>query len=206
MKIVNAQSITQNPAGSQLHRTTATFLQCLAGGIFIGLMAQFSVPLPFSPIPITLQTFALYTLIIMQGQKKATYSVICYLIQATLGLPVLHGGIANPAWMFYPTAGYLLGFAGCAFVAGALLEKKQNPGFLWTILSLIAGQVVLYAMGTAYLSFFVGASQAYALGIAPFMLGAVIKTIAAACTSAPIRFVKTIKTLYAGGQPHNWKQ
>jgi biotin transport system substrate-specific component len=190
MKNFSLQSISQNSVyTSRYTQYAVTSLQCVAGSVFLGLMSQFSVMLPFTPIPITLQTFALFMLIIAQGQRKASYSVILYLVQASVGLPVLYGGIANPAWMLFPTAGYLIGFLACTIVAGYLLEKKENPGVLWTLFSLTCGQVALYTLGTAYLSYFVGVNQAFALGVAPFLVGAIVKLSAAACSVKPIQFV-----------------
>lgn len=189
MKMFFGQSLSENVSYTRSLRTLSTALQCITGSVFLGLMSQFSVQLPFTPVPITLQTFALFLLILAQGKKKASYSVILYLMQATLGLPVLNGGLVNPAWMLSPTAGYLIGFLGCTYVGGYMLERKRNPGFGWTLFSLACGQSVLFLMGTAYLSYFVGLNNAFTLGVAPFLLGAVLKLCSASCASKPINSV-----------------
>lgn len=191
MRMIFEQSISENSVYDKLLSYASTALFCIAGSIFMGLMSQFTLDLPFTPVPLNLQTFALFLLIIAQGKKKATYSILLYLAQASMGLPVLSGGSSNPLWIILPSAGYLLGFVGCSYVAGYILEMKQKPGFAWTLLSLFCGQVVLYLMGTAYLSWFVGVNQAYALGVAPFLFGAIVKVTAASCTAKPVNFVKS---------------
>lgn len=192
MKVNFEQSISENLISSKSAGFLSTALQCVMGSIFLGLMSQFSVTLPFTPVPITMQTFALFLLIMAQGQKKATYSVLLYLAQASVGLPVLNGGMANPLWMVSPTAGYLVGFLACTIIGGYLYERKSTPGFAWTMISLCSGQIALFSLGTIYLSTFVGADNALALGVVPFLVGALLKLLAASCAAKPIQFMVSL--------------
>ena len=189
MKNLGLQALHQNIAYKNISFYALPALHCLTGSVFIALMSQLSLHLPFTPIPITLQTLAVFLLIVAQGRIKATYSVMLYLAQASAGLPVLAGGLVNPAWMLFPTAGYLVGFIGCTLVAGTLLQKKENPSFLWTLFSIASGQVILFVLGASYLSYFVGVENAIAFGVVPFLYGAALKVLAAACSRKPIQFV-----------------
>lgn len=187
MKILDYPQESTLSVEKSLSESLINFGACtLFGSIFLALMAQVSINLPFTPVPISMQSLAVFLLVLAQGKNKATGSVVLYLAQATIGLPVLAGGIANPLWIMFPTAGYLVGFVGCAWVAGYLLEKKENSGFFWCLTSLVAGTLVLYLLGTAHLSLFVGWDNAFQLGVLPFLSGSVIKLLAAASAKKPI--------------------
>ena len=80
------------------HQLAITCAIALLGSIFLALMSQVC-PLPFTPIPFTLQTLALFLLSGILGSAHALRSVICYLVQGTVGLPVFAGGLANPLWV-----------------------------------------------------------------------------------------------------------
>lgn len=143
-------------------------INCFLGSLFIALMTQISVYLPYTPVPVTMQVLALFLLVLVQGKGRATGSVVLYLVQATLGMPVLAMG-TNPLWMVGPTAGYMIGFMGCTFVSGYLLEKQVNPSFLRIFFSLTAGLLVTYFAGAFFLSLLFGVHKALTLGILPFI-------------------------------------
>ncbi|CRX38348.1 biotin transporter BioY [Estrella lausannensis] len=165
-------------------------LTIAAGSIFLAGMAQIAIPLPFNPVPVSMQTFGVMLLALTLGKKEALCAVLAYLMQATLGLPVLAGGAVQPLWAISPTAGYLIGFVAAVFVSSSLLEMKQNRSFLWTMTALFAGEAVIYILGATVLSFFVGFENAILLGVVPFVVGSVLKLIAAASLEKPIDFVK----------------
>lgn len=164
-------------------------LHCILGSLFLALMAQITLYLPYSPVPISMQTFALFLLILVQGKNKATASVTLYLVQAALGMPVLATGV-NPLWMVGPTAGYLIGFLGCSLVAGFLLEKQANHGFFRTFLCFVAGLAVIYAAGTLFLYAFIAGNQAFAIGVLPFLGVDLLKAAAVASLSVPINAIR----------------
>jgi biotin transport system substrate-specific component len=164
-------------------------LNCIAGSLFLALMSKITIPLPYSPVPISMQTFALFILVMTQGKNRAAGSVLLYLVQATCGMPVLATGI-NPLWMLSPTAGYLFGFLGCTLLAGYLIEKRARPSFIHTFVALIAGLSVIYCAGTLFLSLFVPGSQAFAVGTLPFIGVDLLKAGAAAALFAPASWMK----------------
>lgn len=139
--------------------------QVLCGSIFMVLAARISLNLPFTPVPLTFQTFAVLLLAMVLGGKKASAAIILYLAQASCGLPVLGGAaMTNPMWIISPTAGYLLGFALAAYSTGMLLEYKKNAFF-----SVLLGLVCIYLPGILWLSTYIGCEQAFKCGVLCFM-------------------------------------
>lgn len=168
-------------------------VQVLLGSAFLGLMAQLAIQLPFTPVQLSMQSLGVALLAISLGSRKALLSVAAYLIQATVGLPVLAGGLSNPLWMVGPKMGYLIGFAMAAFIVGTFLERRQSSSFVrnWLILSLNEGIILL--MGTLWLGIFVGWGEAFALGTVPFLPGALIKITIAASSIKPVKWLKSFK-------------
>lgn len=156
-------------------------LHVVLGSLFLGCISQLSVPL--QPVPITMQTLGVFILACLQGGKKASLSCLLYLVQASVGLPVLAGMISNPLWMVGTTAGYLAGFPIAAYIIGTLVERKETPTVLWTTFSIICGQLVLYTLGTTWLATFIGFEKAFVLGVLPFVPGAVLKIAIASSAS-----------------------
>lgn len=179
------QTITKTVATSWL-----SVLQVLVGSLFLSLMAQVAVPLPFTPVPVSLQTFAVALLAITLGSKKAPIAVMLYLVQATMGFPVLALGAVNPLWMVGPKAGYLLGFVASSFVVGKLVESNSKPslGKSWLILSL--NEAITLCLGALWLSAFVGWPNTLAMGVIPFIPGALLKISAASLAVNPIQSLK----------------
>jgi len=161
------------------------FMIACLGSCFLALMSQLAIPLIGTPVPMTLQTLAVFLLGGILGGRRAAYSVIAYLIQGCCALPVFAGGVANPLWILSPQAGFLLSFVAAAFVIGKMIERK--PGILYIVGALILGQLVIFALGMACLSFYVGVSKACMVGVVPFLSGAVLKIMAG---SLAIRFYR----------------
>lgn len=166
-------------------------LQVIMGSIFLGLMAQAAIPLPFTPVPISLQTLAVSLLAIALGSKKAPLAVLLYLLQATCGLPVLAGGTVNPLWMVGPRAGYLIGFVLASYLIGRLLEiKKSHPSIIWSFFSISLGELSIVCAGTLWLSTFVGIETAFYMGLFPFLPGSAAKVAIAVCSIKPLDVIK----------------
>ncbi len=166
-------------------------LQVVLGSIFLGLMAQIAIPLPFTPVPVTMQTFGISLLAISLGSRKAPLAVLMYLLQATIGLPVLAKGLTNPLWMIGPNGGYLIGFIVSSYVVGKLIESYRGAHFLknWLILSLNEGIILFF--GAAFLGLFVGWEHAFAMGALPFIPGALLKITMAASSIQPIEWARS---------------
>lgn len=143
------------------------------------LAAQVSFPLPFTPVPLTGQTFAVLLTGALLGSRLGALTLLAYLAEGLVGLPVFAGGKAGPAALLGPTGGYLVGFVASAYVVGWLAERgwDRRPGT--TALAMAIGNVVIYAAGASWLAQFVGLPQAFQLGILPFLPGDLIKLLLA---------------------------
>lgn len=136
----------------------------IGGALFIALLAKIALYLPFTPVPVTLQTLACMLVGAALG-KKGALSVITYIALGVMGLPVLNVG------MF--TAGYLLGFAVAAYLIGYLFETKIVKNVFTAFLAFTAGELLILTMGSLWLSLFI--EHAFALGFFPFLLGGLFK-------------------------------
>jgi biotin transport system substrate-specific component len=170
-------------------------LQVALGSIFLALMAQIAIPLPFSPVPITLQSLGVALLAISLGRVKAPLAVCGYLAQASIGLPVLAGGLVNPLWMIGPKAGYLLGFVLSSWIISRLLELDKTPSLdkpLWIkrFIYIACGETSILCLGTLWLACFVGLPNALLMGFLPFLPGALAKITVATTAIQPIRWIR----------------
>jgi biotin transport system substrate-specific component len=147
----------------------------LGGVLLIALAAQVQIPLPFSPVPVTGQTFAVLLLGALYGSKRGAATVLTYLVLGTVGFPVFAGGAAGAARLMGPTAGYLVGFIAAAFVVGALAERGWDRRPWTTAGAMILGNLIIYAVGVAWLARFVGWDKVLATGVLPFLAGDALK-------------------------------
>lgn len=171
---------------SSVERWIIPSIQVLAGSILLALIAQVTIPLPNTPVPISLQTFGVFLVALTLGSKKGTAAILTYLIQGSLGFPVFAGGYSNALWFLGPKAGYLIGFVLAAWIIGKLSEIKPHRSFLSTLGMLAVGEIVILIPGALWLSAFVGYSNALAMGVTPFLIGDVVKILAAASSLAPV--------------------
>ena len=141
----------------------------------IGVSAQLSIALPFSPIPITGQTIIILLMGFLLGKERGTAAVGLYILQGVAGLPVFAGGKSGLLTLVGPTGGYLVGFLGAVYVVGILSELRHDNSISYTVFSLIIGNVIIYAFGLIWLVRFVGETQALSLGFFPFLVGDIVK-------------------------------
>jgi biotin transport system substrate-specific component len=141
--------------------------------------AQIRIPLPFTPVPITGQTFGVLLTGALLGSRYGTLVVISYVVQGLTGLPVFAGLKGGIAVLFGPTGGYILGFIPAAFVVGWLLEKGWYKNLVLTIIAFALGNVIIYAFGLPWLAFFVGWDKVLQMGLLPFLPGDLLKMILA---------------------------
>jgi biotin transport system substrate-specific component len=106
--------------------------------------------------------------------------VLAYLVEGACGLPVFAGGAFGLPALIGPTGGYLMGFVIAAWVTGYLAEHKWDRNYLLSMLAMLIGHVVVFAAGLAWLNLYVPGNQVIALGLAPFVVGTLIKVVAAA--------------------------
>lgn len=148
----------------------------LGGSLLIALSAQLQFVLPFSPVPITGQTFAVLLLGALYGSKRGPATVVTYLALGVMGLPVFApAGALGVARLVGPTAGYLVGFLAAAFVVGLLSERGWDRKSWTTAASMIIGNGIIYVAGVLWLSRFVGWQAVLSTGFFPFLAGDALK-------------------------------
>jgi len=151
--------------------------------------AQVSVPLPFTPVPLTFQPMIVLLGGVALGSSLGMWSQIVYLAIGALGLPVFAASPLLPqgiARLVGPTGGYLLCYPIAAFVAGWLAERGFDRRYLGSVVAMAAGLVIIYASGTSWLALMTasvpsgGLQAALAAGVYPFVLADIFKLFVAA--------------------------
>lgn len=153
-----------------------TFMLSSLGTLVLIACTQIRIPLPFTPVPITGQTFAVLAWPLLFGYRIGVASVASYLVLGALGAPVF-AGFESLAALWGPTSGYLIGFAISAVVIGRLRDAGVTNSLVGLTSTIVAGQAIILLCGSLALSTFVGTENAIAMGVAPFLAGDVIKTI-----------------------------
>lgn len=152
----------------------------LAFGTLMGVLARISIPLPFTPVPLTGQTFGMLLTGALLGSRRGAAAMLVYLIEGVAGLPVFALGHSGWATLAGPTGGYLLAAPLTAFVVGFFAEHGWDRTFWRAVVAMVVGEVIIYALGVSWLAHFVGPSQAIPLGLLPFLPGDVMKLLLAA--------------------------
>jgi biotin transport system substrate-specific component len=152
----------------------------LLGALLVAGLAQIEIPLPFTPVPITGQTFGVLLVGAALGSKRGAASLISYLALGTIGLPFFAGGAHGLNILIGATGGYLIGFVVAAYVIGWLAEHGLERSVRTSLLPFLIGTVIIYGCGVAWLAIVLGSlSKAIAAGLLPFLIGDSIKLIAA---------------------------
>lgn len=151
----------------------------IVGSVLIALSAQLSFYLPFSPVPITGQTFAVLFIAALFGRKRGTATVLAYLAEGAAGMPVFANAMGGAHVFAGVTGGYLIGFVPAAFLVGWLAEKGWDRRVLTTIIAMIFGNLVIYVVGVTWLGTIIGYSDVLANGVWPFIPGDLVKILIA---------------------------
>jgi biotin transport system substrate-specific component len=138
------------------------------------LTVSAKIQVPFWPVPMTMQTFVVLVLGMAYGWRLAGATVLLYLAQGALGLPVFAGG-GGAAYLAGPTAGYLAGFLLAAVAVGWLAEHGWDRSVPRTLAAMLIGTAIIFACGLAWLATLIGLPQAISAGLAPFVLGEAVK-------------------------------
>ena len=154
--------------------------------------AQLAIPVPWSPVPITGQTFAVLLSGAVLGARRGFAAQLLYLAEGAAGLPVFAGGAAGAAVLLGPTGGYLLAFPFAAALTGALAAQGWDRRFVTTAAAMLLGSAVIFALGLALLSRFIPSGRLLAAGLLPFLPGDLIKaTLAAIAFPAAWRLTRS---------------
>ena len=156
----------------------------------ISVLSPLSIVIPISPVPISLATFAIYLTTYILGAKYGTISTLIYILLGMIGLPIFTAFTGGVAKIFGPTGGYIIGYIFLAIIAGVIIETNYDSIGV-SFLGMIIGTIVLYLIGTMWLSFVAHMTfkEAILAGVAPFIPGDVVKMIIACIAGRKIRTV-----------------
>jgi biotin transport system substrate-specific component len=168
---------------------TRDALLVVGGAALTGLLAQISVPVAGSPVPVTGQTLAALTVGAALGWQRGIASLALYLVAGMVGMPWYAEGASG---LSIPSLGYVIGFVLAAGLVGALASKGGDRSPLATIGTMVLGNVVIYAVGVPYLAASLGVDlgTAFDLGMKNYLLGDALKILlAAGCLPAVWRLM-----------------
>lgn len=151
----------------------------LLGSLFVALLAK--VQVPFVPVPLTGQTLGVLLLGGLLGARLGALSLLFYLFEGALGLPVFAKG-GGLGYLLGPTGGYLFAFPLAAYLAGYLVERGAARRFATAFLAMLLAALSVFLLGVPWLSLYLGADlgRAMVLGLFPFVPGEVFKALLAA--------------------------
>jgi biotin transport system substrate-specific component len=170
-------------------------LLILLGSALVAACAQIAIPLPFTPVPITGQTFAVLLTGMALGSRRGCLAMLLYLAEGAAGLPVFAGGAYGVAKFLGPTAGYLFAYPLAALLVGLLAEHGWDRKPAGAALTMLLGSSVILTLGCLWLSRFVGGlGTALLQGVLPFLPGDVVKVgLAAAALPGGWALVKRLE-------------
>ena len=154
--------------------TFKNILLVLGGVAFLSIMSQVLIPLPYTPVPISLGTFGVTLMALLYGRKLGTATILSYVAAGSLGAPIFAGGKAGS--LFSPTGGYILGYIVATIILGYLADRGVTKSYVKTILSLMLSSAIILTLGSLVLSLFVPGKNAFMIGVLPFLPGDALKS------------------------------
>src|SRR5437764_10365949 len=157
----------------------------VGASLFVGLCARLTLPLPFTPVPLTLQNFAVLLVGLTLGSRRGFAALALYLVEGVAGMRVFNpAGLGGVAQLFGPTGGYLLAYPFVAALAGWIFSRGSRNFFRGAIAGL-AGELLLFACGIGWLAFLTHSwARAIQFGLYWFVFAEVIKIMFAAAIAA----------------------
>lgn len=160
------------------HQVLVSALSVMCGIVMLALLAQVTIVLPWTPVPITGQTFGVSLLALMWGSRLSLVTFISYLGLGFLGAPIFASGMSG--LLIGPTFGYLLGMLLSSWVVGKLSDRGWAEEFKTALGACYVGSLITFLCGVGVLSFFIPADKLLIAGVLPFLPGDLIKNILAA--------------------------
>ena len=152
------------------------------------VLGPLSIPIPVSPVPISLTNLAVCFSVMLLGKKRGTLSFLIYLLIGIAGLPVFSAFSGGFGKLLGPTGGYLIGFLLLAYISGIFVERFEGNNVM-IFLGMVLGTIVVYALGTIWLAYVAHLSLQAALmaGVVPYIIGDLLKITAAVLIGGAIR-------------------
>ncbi|MGH9554766.1 MAG: biotin transporter BioY [Terriglobales bacterium] len=182
-----ARTLAAAPPASRSATLLYDVLVVVGASLFVALSARVTLPLPMTPVPLTLQNFAVLLVGLVLGSRRGAAALALYLAEGALGFPVFNptgpGGLAQ---LFGPTGGYLIAYPLAAWTAGAIAGQRCIK-FARNLVAAFAADAVLFAGGIAWLFLLTGSlAQAVAAGLFYFVFAEVIKVMFAAAIATRV--------------------
>lgn len=158
----------------------------IAGSLLVAASARMAMPLPFTPVPVSMQSFAVLLVGALLGPRRGAAALVLYLAQGAAGAPVFAGGLGGAHMLLGFTGGYLVAFVPAAALVGWLAARGWDRSFRMTTAAMALGTAIILIIGTAWLAVILGSAQAAIMGgVVPFLPGAAFK-IALAAAILPV--------------------
>lgn len=156
-------------------RAAANMLLVLTASALIAVAAQVAIPLPFTPVPLTLQPLAVIFIGVALGSTRGAAAAALYLLEGFSGLPVFAQGHGGAFWLMSATAGYLFSYPAAAWVAGFVSERGWGNSIVRAVSGMLLALAVIYAGGWSWLAILSGPRAAFVAGVAPFVVADIVK-------------------------------
>jgi biotin transport system substrate-specific component len=151
------------------------------GSLFLALSSYIQVPM--IPVPVTMQTFAVALIGALYGWRLGGITILAWLAEGAVGLPVFAGGASGVHHFAGPTGGYLVAFPVAGALMGWLAERGWNGNrVMLAFVGMLLSHAVCLLLGAAWLAVLIGPERAIALGVMPFLVGTLLKSILGAAT------------------------
>ena len=156
-------------------RAAVNLLLVIGASLLIAIAAQVAIPLPFTPVPLTLQPLAVILVGVTLGSTRGAAAATLYLLEGASGLPVFAQGHGGAIWLAGATAGYLFSYPFAAWVAGFISERGWGSSIVRAISGMLLALGVIYLGGWSWLAMLTDARSAFVAGVAPFVLADIVK-------------------------------
>lgn len=189
-----ANSATQTLGNARTHEWARQAAIVIGASLFVALCARITVPLPFTPVPLTLQNFGVLLVGLVLGSRRGFAALILYLAEGAMGMPVFNPtGLGGIAQLLGPTGGFLLAYPFVAGLAGWIMERGQ-AAFVRAAMAGLLGEIVLFAGGLTWLAVLTHSfQQAFRFGLYWFVFAEVIKIMLSAALCLRLRGTSAIK-------------
>lgn len=156
-------------------RVAVNMLLVVGASLLIAISAQVAIPLPFTPVPLTLQPLAVIFAGVALGSRRGAAAAALYLLEGFSGLPVFAQGHGGPAMLFAPTAGFLYSYPFAAWLAGFVSERGWGSSIVRAVSGMLLALGVIYLGGWSWFAAVYNSETAFAMTVAPFVLADIVK-------------------------------
>jgi biotin transport system substrate-specific component len=179
------QTLSSSREGASVSDGARQVVLVVGAGLFVALCARITIPLPFTPVPLTVQNFGVLLVGLLLGSRRGFAALALYLAEGAIGLPVFNPtGVGGVAQLMGATGGFLLAYPLVAWLAGFVMEHGRKS-FARAAIGGLLGEIVLFTGGLAWLAVLTHSiAQAFRWGLYWFLFAEIIKVMMAAGITA----------------------